>query len=222
MLQQTQVPRVVGKYESFLKKFPTARSLAEAPLSQVLEEWSGLGYNRRAKYLHDCVRHAIHNNGPVGLLCKGIGPYTRAAVRAFAYNEAVAMIETNIRTALIHHFCGLTKGEYQGLPLISDKELLGLMEQIIQGEKRPRDFYWALMDYGAHLKASGVRNNHRSAHYTKQSKFDGSLRQTRGIILRRLHAGPSLMDADEKTQRALASLARDGLVRKTGARWRIA
>ena len=89
----------------------------------------------------------------------------------------------------------------------------------------PREWHWALMDYGAHLKRSGVRNNHKSAHYTKQSKFEGSLRQVRGAILHELHKGPSslgnLSFEQKRIENALASLARDGLVEKVKWRWRI-
>src|SRR3989338_7324816 len=107
MLQQTQVPRVIEKYKEFLKKFPTVRALAKASLSDVLKVWSGLGYNRRGKYLHDAakeivavgnIREALASSLP------GVGPYTRAAVRVFAFNEPDILIETNIRAAYIHHF----------------------------------------------------------------------------------------------------------------------
>src|SRR3989344_5628544 len=89
--------------------FPTVKALAKAPLSDVLKVWSGLGYNRRAKYLHDAAKiltkNRVHFNKPTGLLkCTGIGPYTEAAVRVFAFNEPDVLIETNIRTAFIHHF----------------------------------------------------------------------------------------------------------------------
>src|SRR3989338_9636687 len=111
MLQQTQVPRVTEKYKEFLKKFPTVRALAKAPLSDVLKGWSGLGYNRRAKYLHDAAKQmSLFYNGRVPIgdddLCKlpGVGDYTARAVRVFAYNEPDILIETNIRAAYIHYF----------------------------------------------------------------------------------------------------------------------
>src|SRR3989344_5950607 len=94
MLQQTQVPRVTEKYKEFLKKFPTVRALAKALLSDVLKGWGGLGYNRRAKYLHDAAKQImLFSRGRVFIASDelrklpGIGPYTAAAVRVFAFNE---------------------------------------------------------------------------------------------------------------------------------------
>src|SRR3989344_5780809 len=165
MLQQTQVPRVIEKYKEFLKKFPNVHALAKASLADVLKVWSGLGYNRRGKYLHDTakeivavgnIREALASSLP------GVGPYTRAAVRVFAFNEPDILIETNIRAAYIHHFYPFrTRRVLNGL--ISDKEILLLAQKAAKGQD-PRKWHWALMDYGAHLKRSGVRNNSRSAH----------------------------------------------------------
>lgn len=228
MLQQTQVSRIIPKYKSFLRKFPTARALARAPLSEVLKEWSGLGYNRRAKYLHDVAadmlsQHGVFSNQTtVRLKNKGIGPYTKAAVRTFAFNEPNVFLETNIRTVFIHHFFPRKKA-------VSDKELLPLVEAAAVGQD-PRTWYWALMDYGSHLKQSGVRNNAKSKHYTKQSRFEGSLRQIRGAILRELYTGDipdkriySLIRANKRiVYEALKSLTRDGLIVEEKGKWRIA
>ena len=230
MLQQTQVPRVIEKYKEFLKKFPNVHALAKASLADVLKVWSGLGYNRRGKYLHDTakeivavgnIREALASSLP------GVGPYTRAAVRVFAFNEPDILIETNIRAAYIHHFYPFrTRRVLNGL--VSDKKILPLAQKAAEGQD-PREWHWALMDYGAYLKRSGVRNNSRSAHYTKQSKFEGSLRQVRGEILRELHKGPvNPMRSDligfgkEKVKKALVGLKRDGLIVKEKGKWRIA
>jgi A/G-specific adenine glycosylase len=215
MLQQTQVQRVIPKYEEFIERYPTVRSLAKAPLSEVLAAWSGLGYNRRAKYLHDAANMVVadHRGNMKEALQErlpGVGPYTRAAVRAFAFNEPHTMIETNIRTVLIHHF-------YAGVlqkTVINDKDIRALAERAGKGQD-PREWHWALMDYGAHLKASGIRNNAQSAHYTKQSRFKGSLREVRGAILKAMHAGKkprSLPFAKTRIKAALASLKKDGLI----------
>ena len=216
MLQQTQVPRVIGKYKEFLKKFPTIRALAKAPLSDVLRAWSGLGYNRRAKYLHDAAKQLmLSSRGRVFiasdelLKLPGIGPYTAAAVRVFAFNKPDVLIETNIRAALIHHF-------FRGILKVRDSVVLAWAQEAADGQD-PRKWHWALMDYGAYLKRSGVRNNHRSAHYTKQSKFEGSLRQMRGQILRDLMNGRKGRKG-EKWEKALAGLARDGLIVKVSPR----
>jgi A/G-specific adenine glycosylase len=227
MLQQTQVSRVIEKYRSFLKRFPNVRALAKAPLSEVLKEWSGLGYNRRGKYLHDAAKEIVakyRGNFEEALRHQlpGVGPYTKAAVRAFAFNESGTLIETNIRAAAIHHFFPTSQ-------IISDKRLLGTLEESAKGQD-PREWHWALMDYGAHLKKSGVRNNQQSAHYAKQSKFEGSLRQIRGATLRALHNSSSterqisgrlslpLLSIKE----ALEGLALDGLIVKKKGRWSIA
>lgn len=225
MLQQTQVARVIAKYRSFLKAFPTPRALAAAPLAAVLREWSGLGYNRRAKFLREAAKLVVGEcSGSFKKALKrplpGVGPYTKAAVRTFAFNEPGVLIETNIRTAFIHNFFQTRAG---GVPIL-DQEILPFAVAAAAGQD-PRVWHWALMDYGTHLKKSGVRNNHRSAHYAKQSKFEGSLRQVRGAILRQLHQGPSTMSGFTKSRHlkdALEGLAKDGLIEKEKGRWRIA
>lgn len=244
MLQQTQVSRVIEKYKEFLKQFPTVRALAKASLSDVLKVWNGLGYNRRGKYLHDAAKEivAIGNmKEALGGPLPGVGPYTRAAVRVFAFNEPLTMIETNIRAAFIHHFAsGFTGSALRSLGeagSIHDKQILPLAQKAAEGQD-PREWHWALMDYGAHLKRSGVRNNSRSAHYTRQSKFEGSLRQVRGAIVRALHHGPRtpgslIMDlrnpyirnvrlTRSNIEKALTGLARDGLIVKEKGKWRVA
>ncbi len=227
MLQQTQVPRVIEKYKEFLKAFPTTKTLARAPLGRVLKIWSGLGYNRRGKYLHDAAKEIIEKYGgnvprDVAALraLSGIGSYTASAVRVFAFNEPDVLIETNIRTAFIHHF-------YRGQSSVkvSDAEIVKIAEKTAKGMD-PRIWNWALMDYGAHLKSSGVRNNGRSAHYTKQSRFEGSLRQVRGAILKAFSNDEKVNDLrsryGERFDEALAGLERDGLVTRRGEKWKIA
>lgn len=224
MLQQTQVSRVMEKYKEFLKAFPIVRTLAKAPLADVLRVWSGLGYNRRAKYLHDAAKKIVK----VGTIKKtlegslsGVGPYTRAAVRVFAFNKPDVLIETNIRTAFINHF-------FPSKKTVADKELLPLIKKAAEGQDS-KEWHWALMDYGAYLKRLGVRNNHRSAHYVKQSKFENSLRQIRGTILRELQKGSrtenamrsDLIASRGKLKNALAGLARDGIIVKEKGKWRI-
>jgi len=230
MLQQTQVDRVVPYYRGFLKKFPTVKSLAKAELADVIRIWSGLGYNRRAKFLRDAAivvveKHkskfpesyeALHE-------LPGVGDYTARAVRVFAFSKHDVLIETNVRTAFFKHF---HSGASQ---TISDADLLPL---VLEAAKRqdPREWHWALMDYGSHLKRSGVRLNHQSAHYTKQSPFEGSLRQFRGKLLRRLMDGPITKDSLKKIgsknayyiSMALQGMEQEGLVVKEKEEWRIA
>lgn len=221
MLQQTQVPRVLLKYTEFLKAFPTVQKLVKASLSDVLRVWSGLGYNRRAKFLHQMAQVVVNEyKGKFpetieGLQqLPGIGPYTAGAIYAFAYNKPWPVIETNIRSVYIHHFFKDKEG-------ISDKELMPIIERTIQ-KKNPREWYWALMDYGSYLKASGIKNNAKSKHYTKQSKFEGSKRQIRGAIMRELLKGKKTgaqiakkIDKEKRrVQGVLEDLVNEGMIEK--------
>ena len=183
MLQQTQVERVIPKYEAFIKKWPTAQKLAKASLGDVLRAWQGLGYNRRAKMLHQCVREIVNKHGGVfpatyDELQKlpGIGPYTAGAVLAFAFNTPVPIIETNIRTVYLYHF-------FKNKEAVSETDLLSLIEKTLDVQNSC-EWYWALMDYGSHLKKLHRNLNKQANGYAKQSKFKGSDREVRGAILR--------------------------------------
>ena len=189
MLQQTQVARVEPKYKEFLKLFPTTKSLAEAPLGNVLRAWQGLGYNRRAKFLWQAAQ--VVSNEKKGVWPKtftelkslpGVGEYTAGAVMSFAYNQPVPLIETNIRTVYIHHF-------FQDREGVLDKELLPIIERTLD-VSNPREWNWALMDYGSHLKETVGNLNKKSKAYQKQSDFKTSNRYVRGAILRTLATGP--------------------------------
>lgn len=217
MLQQTQVERVIPFYEKFIKRFPDAKTLAKAPLSEVLKYWSGLGYNRRAKFLHEAGK-VIAKEGWTGKKLPGVGPYTAAAIEAFAHNKPTVFIETNIRTVFIH-YCFANRRHLDSL--VSDKEILPLVEKALKVSRmKPRDFYAALMDYGSHLKQKGIKLNIRSKHYNKQSKFEGSYRQLRGAILRALLQNPvtveELIDITGRKRsditRVLANLSGEGII----------
>lgn len=183
MLQQTQTARVAVKYPAFIARFPDFNSLAQAPLKDVLQEWQGMGYNRRGIYLQRAAQiimqhHAgILPNDPVILdELPGIGAATAASICAFAFNVPTVFIETNIRAVFIHFF-------FQGREKVHDKELLPLIEAAVD-QDNPREWYYALMDYGVMLKKSLINPSRKSAHHTKQSKFEGSDRQIRGMILK--------------------------------------
>jgi A/G-specific adenine glycosylase len=182
MLQQTQTSRVSEKFPLFLSKFPDFESLSKATLPEVLLEWQGLGYNRRGKFLHEIAKNVVSEFGgtlpqdPVVLeTFPGIGKNTAGSVCAFAFNLPEPFIETNIRRVYIHEF-------FQDSIEVHDKELMPLIEQTIS-EENAREWYYALMDYGAYLKTQIPNPNRKSKHYTIQSKFEGSNRQVRSTIL---------------------------------------
>ncbi len=189
MLQQTQVDRVLPKYKSFLKKFPTFKALADASLQSVLVEWKGLGYNRRALGLKRAAEAMIKEHGgklprDYASLLKlpGIGPYTAHAVRTFAWDEPDTFIETNIRGVYIHHFCKDTRIRGNKDTKIADEDLVPLIEKTLD-RNNPREWYYALMDYGTYLKKTIGNASRKSASYSKQSKFKGSHRELRALVL---------------------------------------
>lgn len=219
MLQQTQVSRVEEKYRLFLRQFPTLARLAAAPLSSVLAVWSGLGYNRRAKFLHEAAREIVqkhHGSMPCtveGLeTLPGVGPYTARAIAAFAYGQPTVFIETNIRTVFIHHF-------FMHKQIVSDKDIFPLIEVTLD-KKHPAAWYAALMDYGAFLKESGSRVHRKSFQYKKQPPLQGSRREVRGAILKALvqrsHSAASLIKktgfSSERITEALQTLTRDAMI----------
>jgi A/G-specific adenine glycosylase len=224
MLQQTQVNRVIPKYYEFIKQFPDVSVLAMATQGEVLKVWSGLGYNRRAKFLHLAAKEIVdHYAGSVPSTSKeltqlpGIGVNTAAAISAYALNQPVVFIETNIRSVFIHHF-------FPRQADVTDQQILEMVQQTLD-KKQPREWYWALMDYGSYLKQTVPNPNKRSRHYTKQSKFQGSRRQLRGQVLRLLsdhpYAGAALQDAinDERLPLILSELLAENLIQQRGARY---
>jgi A/G-specific adenine glycosylase len=198
MLQQTQALRVVDKYLEFIKAFPNFEALHTADLHEVLKKWQGLGYNRRAIALKKIAEEMVRNyrekatgkdaekgrgrlRVPLTLeeldALPGIGKATAASISAFAFNIAHPFIETNIRRVFIHFFF------QEDIVKISDDQILLLVEATLD-RKNPREWYFALMDYGAMLKKTLVNPNRRSKHYVRQSTFIGSNREVRGAILR--------------------------------------
>ena len=219
MLQQTQVDRVILKYREFLKKFPTLRALAEAPLGDVLRVWQGLGYNRRAKLLHECAKVVAKEQKSVIpktheslVQLPGIGSYTAGAVLAFAYNIPTPIIETNIRSVYLHHFFNDATG-------VTDHDLFRLIEITLE-TNNPREWYYALMDYGVYLKRTYGNPNQKSKHYAKQSTFKGSDRQVRGAIIQCLTNGAMTRSAllkklafdDLRIDAQLVRLTEEGMV----------
>lgn len=183
MLQQTQTERVVPKYLAFIEKYPDFLSLSKAVIPELLEMWSGLGYNRRALYLHKTAQKVVADfSGTLPtdekqlISLPGIGVYTAGAIMAFAYDNKTIFIETNIRRVILHFF-------FPDAEKVPDSEIRRLVEHTLP-KKDFRNWYYALMDYGVYLSKSGVNANTRSKHYIKQSKFEGSRRQLRGMVLK--------------------------------------
>lgn len=201
MLQQTQVSRVDGRWQRWLERFPTVDALAAAAPSDVLEEWQGLGYNRRALSVHRAAQAISEAGGifpqdPKELVkLPGIGPATAAGIRAFAFNLHGVYLETNVRTVFLHELYPQAEG-------VPDSELVPLVEltcpasvedaadasDVATVQLTPRSWYYALLDYGAYLKKTIPNPSRRSKSHVKQSRFEGSHRQKRAELLRVLLA----------------------------------
>lgn len=242
MSQQTQIERVVPKWLDFVDRFPTPVALAGAPVGDVISLWVGLGYNRRARMLHECASMIVERHGGtvpeslddlVGL--PGIGPYTARAVLAFAFERDVAVVDTNVGRILARLTGQVLTGR-------SAQELADQMVPDGQGWEWNR----AVLDFGASVctkatPACGSCPLHEHCCWravgddpavgsagvsTPQSKFAGSDRQGRGRLVRALTKGPLLVDdvADvlgwpddaDRVERVLAGLAKDGMAIRDG------
>lgn len=191
MLQQTQIPRVLQKYPEFLRAFPTFRALARAPRAKLFSVWQGMGYWRRALYLQACALRIQKDFGgrvPSDLQTlrelPGIGPYTAGAITCFAYQNANAFVDTNIRRVYIKFFFPYTKN-------VSDADILPIAQSAVW-LPNPREWHYALMDYGSMVLSKERTLNTQSAHYHKQTRFEGSTRFWRANIIRLLLTEGSL------------------------------
>jgi A/G-specific adenine glycosylase len=220
MLQQTQVPRVVLRYEAFLQAFPTLEALAAAPLAEVLCIWRGLGYNNRAVRLRACAAAVCEAGGagPASLpgdlsslqVLPGIGPYTARAVLIFAANADLAAVDANVRRVLTHELA---------LPADLTPRRLQAVADAALPHGCSRDWHNALMDYGsAVLTARATRIAPRS----RQGAFEGSRRWQRSRLLGQvLDGGPQPLEGLASGLRLPAHevaalvelLVRDGLLR---------
>lgn len=228
MLQQTQVERVRYKFQEFIDKFPNVTALASAPLAEVLTVWSGLGYNRRAQFLHQAAKQIeerfggkIPTTSDELISLPGIGVNTAGALLAYSFNQPALFIETNVRTVLFYHF-------FPNQEVVSDRELRVQLDVLLDKE-HPREFYWGLMDYGSELKKQGAGQLTKSKHYKKQAPLKGSLREVRGLILKALINGSveqnelaRQMPVDDRYTRALNDLLNEGLIVQTGERLSLA
>jgi A/G-specific adenine glycosylase len=195
MLQQTQVERVIPRYLDWLERWPTVGALAEAPAADVIRAWQGLGYNRRALALHRAARIIASDGWPDDLtVLPGIGPYTSAAVRNFAFGEDVLPRDVNVdrverRTG--HRF---TAPAAQALMDLGATVCLARI---------PRCDACPLAD---DCPSAGTRDEPAR----KQGRFEGSFRQRRAATLRLVAA--AARPRDDLDREAVHALAKDGLV----------
>ena len=226
MCQQTQAPRVVPRYEQFLQRFPDEAELAGAAPADVLEEWSGLGYNRRALNLQRAAAHVAEHGWPKTSAdlqrLPGVGPYTAAAVACFAFGEPVAAVDTNLRRVL---------SRWAGAPL-NGSALAAAAQSAIE-PTRAADWNQALMDLGATLclprrpaceecpVQQWCADPDAYVPPRQQGRFEGSNRQARGAVVRALVEGRAMAMVDlagvvsmdlDRVATAVESLVRDGVV----------
>lgn len=216
MLQQTQVERVIPKYEAWIAQWPDWSSLSRASTEQLLRVWSGLGYNRRALFLGKLANALVHQfkgqlpHDPALLeTLPGIGPYTSRAILIFAFNRPLATVDTNIRRVLIHQF---------GLSPSTSLETIRLFAERLVPKRLSRDWHNGLMDYSRLAlpkQLAGVPP------LSRQTRFEGSARQVRGEIIRMLLKGGTVTfrricratGRDLPTvERIAAGMAKDGLI----------
>jgi A/G-specific adenine glycosylase len=232
MLQQTQVARVVPYYEAFVEWFPSESALAEAPAADVLRLWSGLGYNRRALALQAAARVVSRDGwarGVEGLVAlPGVGPYTAAAVASFAFDAQVAAVDTNVRRVI-------ERLDRRVRPVAA----LARRAAALLPAGRAADWNQAVMELGATVctarapacdacPAASCRSRGRTLPEPARraggrERFEDSDRYVRGRIVAALAAGEGLPNgfARARLERALAGLARDGLVVREGASARL-
>jgi A/G-specific adenine glycosylase len=196
MLQQTQVERVLPRYRRWLERWPTAEALAAAPTAEVIREWQGLGYNRRAVNLHRAARRVAERGWPDDLTdLPGVGEYTAAAIRNFAFGELVLPVDTNVRRVQERTRARFGPESAQALFDLGATVCLARIPRC------------GVCPLAADCPSRGTRYEP----LRKQSRFEGSFRQRRAEALRAVADGPRpLAELDAE---AVAALERDGLVR---------
>jgi A/G-specific adenine glycosylase len=199
MLQQTQAARVVPRFERWLERWPTVGALARASAADVIREWQGLGYNRRARSLHEAVKRIAAEGWPADLTrLPGVGPYTAAAVRNFAWGEPVLPVDTNVRR--IQERTGHGFGPAAGQALM-DLGARVCLARVPRCSECP-------------LAAGCPSRGERYEPLRRQSRFEGSFRQRRAAALRLVAAEPRRLH--ELDGQAVEALLRDGLVEQSG------
>ena len=202
MLQQTQVSRVLSYWGRWMTMFPNVDVLAQADTSLVLEQWMGLGYNRRALALKRASEQcSLRYNGTLPhtydelLELPGVGPATAAGICAFAYQQPGVYLETNVRSVFLHEL-------FPNCDRVSDRDLIPYVKDACLADD-VRAWYYALLDYGAVLKKMIQNPARRSAHYARQSTFKGSRREKRSAFLKHVLASEEGVSQDELIQLAL-------------------
>ncbi len=245
MLQQTQASRVAERFPRFMARFPTAAALADAPQADVLTEWTGLGYNRRALALQRAARAIVEGGWPadaVGLeRLPGIGPYTARAVGSLAFGQRVGVVDTNVRRWLVRRFRADPR-DRAGLQSLAD----ALAGAGSGSRKETAAWTHATMEFGARVCAArsarcdqcpiadgcpsrGIAEHVPVAH---QAAYPGSSRARRGAILRLLAVADGNELGVQATRRQLrvdretfdtllSGLERDGLLHRSGRRLRL-
>ena len=196
MAQQTQVERVVPRWHRWLERWPTVDRLAAAPAADVIREWQGLGYNRRALALHRAARHVAAHGWPEDLTeLPGVGRYTADAVSCFAFDRPVLPVDVNVRRVSERTGHSFSPAAAQALMDLGKTVCLARIPRCGSCPLAAR-----CPSRGRHFEPS-----------RRQGRFEGSFRQRRATALRAVVAGTAPQDAE-----AVASLARDGLVRVDG------
>ena len=195
MLQQTQVDRVVPRYLAWLERWPTVEALASAPAGDVIREWQGLGYNRRAINLHRSAQVVASSGWPADLTAlPGVGPYTAAAVRCFALGDDVLPVDVNVERVQRRTGHPFTSAAAQALMDLGATVCLARVPRC----------------HACPLEAACPSRGVRDEPARRQGPFEGSFRQRRATALRAVAAAPRTVD--ELDGAAVDSLERDGLV----------
>lgn len=251
MLQQTPVHRVLPQWQRWMELWPTPADLASAPLSDALREWGRLGYPRRAKRLHQCAQVIVDAHGgevPRTLdelrALPGIGEYTAAAIRAFAFKESEVVLDINIRRLYARCWAGVAT------PTSSPKRAERILAQQLIPVGDDGTWASATMEFGALIckaraplcqecplnniclwRARGYPQPEISAtEHKKKAQWHGSDRQCRGVIMNALRSAIQVKSSElaklwsdqSQYEKAIASLLDDGLIEKRGSNFALA
>jgi A/G-specific adenine glycosylase len=241
MLQQTQVARVVPRWEAWIERWPTPAAFAAEPAAEAVRAWDRLGYPRRALWLHRAAVEIVERHGgevPEGLddllALQGVGPYTARAVAAFAFGRRHPVVDTNTRRVIAR----AVLGQAEAGPPSPARDLAAMSALLPESDAAARVFNAAAMELGATVciaraprcdacpiaascawRGAGYPQYH-GPRRAVQARFAGSDRQVRGVVMRELRAAHRPLGRDELTsawpdaaqlERAIDGLLADGL-----------